>query len=261
MPQQHRIAVVIPDGISAYGSGVAKGIAEYARAHGRWRLFALIGQDGNIGARRQLDADAAVVWRDDCGMLPRAIPCVYVGTGCGTRSDGRVHGDNHAVGRMVADHLLERGLRHLSFVGPDLQHGRCEGFRERAVASGATYIECPAGLGLNLTLLNADWEIDLHKLGVWIEHLPKPVGLMAHNDVTARRVVAACKLADCMVPEQVAVVGVITTTSSATCAIRPSPASTAPPGRPDTSPPRCWRACSPGSRRRPNRSSSPPPAW
>jgi LacI family transcriptional regulator len=208
LTQQHRIAVVIPDGLSAYGSGVAKGIADYARAQGRWRLFALIGQDGNINAPRQLSADAAVVWRDNCNMLPRGIPCVYVGSGCGTPADGRICGDNHAIGAMVADHLLERGLQHFSFVGPDPVHPRCLGYRERIQQAGAHYIETPADIGLNLTLLNADWDIDLDHLGRWIALLPKPVGLMAHNDVTARRVVAACRQAECLVPEQVAIVGV-----------------------------------------------------
>ena len=42
----------------------------------------------------------------------------------------------------------------------------------------------------------------------WVGQLPKPVAVMCCNDDRALLVIEACKLADCSVPDDVAVLGV-----------------------------------------------------
>ena len=42
----------------------------------------------------------------------------------------------------------------------------------------------------------------------WLQSLPKPVGIMACNDIRGRQVIEACLRAGLRVPDDVAVVGV-----------------------------------------------------
>jgi LacI family transcriptional regulator len=53
-----------------------------------------------------------------------------------------------------------------------------------------------------------DWEQEQRILLAWLKSLPKPVGLMACNDICGREVLQACAAAGLRAPDDVAVVGV-----------------------------------------------------
>ena len=116
--------------------------------------------------------------------------------------------DNEAIGRLGAEHLIERGLTQLAFCGiPPTQlttywsHQRQAGFAARAAQ---------AGLPCSMFTSNDRREparTFMH-LSQWLRSLPKPVGVMAAFDVRACTVLSACRLLQLMVPEDVAVLGV-----------------------------------------------------
>ena len=56
--------------------------------------------------------------------------------------------------------------------------------------------------------LQLGWQTQQIDLIAWLQQLPKPVGIMACNDVRGQHVLDACRQADIAVPEEVAVVGV-----------------------------------------------------
>ena len=51
-------------------------------------------------------------------------------------------------------------------------------------------------------------EVHVQQLVPWLKSLPRPVGVIACNDVRGRQVINACKLAGLKVPDDVAIVGV-----------------------------------------------------
>jgi LacI family transcriptional regulator len=111
------------------------------------------------------------------------------------------------IGRMAAEHLLDRGFQHLAFCGFDDLHwsrNRCENFSKRIAESGlkARIYKQPRSRAKRL------WENEQVVMVDWLKSLPKPVGLMACNDDRGRHVSEACKVAGLHVPEQVAIVGV-----------------------------------------------------
>jgi LacI family transcriptional regulator len=111
------------------------------------------------------------------------------------------------IGRMAAEHLLDRGFRHFAFSGFDDLHwsrNRCENFSKRIAQSGfkAHIYKQPRSRASRL------WENEQAIMVDWLKSLPKPIGLMACNDDRARHVSGACKVAGLHVPEQVAIVGV-----------------------------------------------------
>jgi LacI family transcriptional regulator len=106
--------------------------------------------------------------------------------------------DNVAVGRMAAQHLADRGFRRLAYYG--VRGERWSELRLRgveAVAKARVPVHAPRG----------KWEASQERLKRWLLGLPRPLGLVAANDIHGLRALDACRRAGLAVPEQVAVVG------------------------------------------------------
>lgn len=120
-----------------------------------------------------------------------------------------IHTNDDAVGRLGAEHLLERGFRQFGFVEYEARfwsERRRIGFHQALgpLASNCTVhtmLEPSGGGG------PTGFEQQQHRLAEWIKTLPKPVGIMATNDLSAQQVLEACMRLRVEVPEQVAVVG------------------------------------------------------
>jgi LacI family transcriptional regulator len=114
---------------------------------------------------------------------------------------------------MAAAHLAERSLRHFAFcgfVGSGWSLRREEAFARYMGDLGfpcqthrielANWMQRPNWI--------ETWEDEQPILVEWLKSLPKPVGLMACNDICGREVLQACAVAGLRVPDDVAVVGV-----------------------------------------------------
>ena len=116
--------------------------------------------------------------------------------------------DNRAMGKIVADHLMQRGFRHFGVceIGTEIY------FEERRV----NFIETVRQAGWNCSAYHAkgqpekpaQWEKHQDDLAAWVKQLPKPVGVMACTDQLGFFLLDACARAGVAVPEEVAVVGV-----------------------------------------------------
>jgi LacI family transcriptional regulator len=121
----------------------------------------------------------------------------------------RVSLDNGLVGRLAAEHLIERGFREFAFFGlrdvaySEVRQGAFDarlaeaGFHSLALLMPPTY----RAKGLR-------WREDQRKLVKWLGNLPTPVGLFAVTDYRAQQVLEACRQMGFRVPQQVAVLGV-----------------------------------------------------
>ena len=127
----------------------------------------------------------------------RGVPCVAL--------------DETAIGRMAAEHLLQRGYRHLAFLGSaDLRwsNRRGRGFAETAAAAGvrAQSHELP------LARLPVYWAPVIEKcraeLRDILRALPKPCGIFACNDVVACFAIETARAEGLGVPDDIGVVGV-----------------------------------------------------
>jgi LacI family transcriptional regulator len=120
-----------------------------------------------------------------------------------------VHANDHSIGRIGAEHLLERGYGHFGFVEYPYfwSIDRRAGFEAALSAEGAkaSVFRLPfpaAGQGGP-----SYWEAQQQNLEEWVRSLPKPVGVMTSTDLAGQQLLEACLRADMAVPEQVAVVG------------------------------------------------------
>lgn len=161
-----------------------------------------------------VDGVIGILW-DDAVVTPlirRRVPAVNVsGFRARTRTPA-VTVDNGQVGRIAAEHLLERGHTNFAFYGPQslgFSNGRRRGFVERLrqdrrrchTLAGGAFPPIHGGVFSQTPAPNRD-------LARWLRELPKPIGLFAASDYWALELSQACQAAGVRVPEEVALVGV-----------------------------------------------------
>jgi LacI family transcriptional regulator len=198
-----------------YGHGLIRGIASYTHSHSTWIFRNLVGDDPCWDRELQTRVDGIIAHITDARhvrLLRRTFgahtPIVDVGHILLVRGIPRVHTDEEQVGRMAAEHFMERGFRNLAcYTYPVglLSRERESAFRRHAAAAG-------------LTVATYQWPLERpykrHPLVLdpglqtWLKALPKPVGILAANDSLAFELMESCLLAGIHVPEEVAVLGV-----------------------------------------------------
>lgn len=211
--QAPRVALIIETSV-IYGRRILTGIARYLRSHHRWSVFV---EQHELGVgppdwlfdgkwdgilSRPTTPERAVLFRKmkvpvvDMNDLHDHLGLPWVGS------------DHVGIGRLGAQHLLERGYRHFAFAGFSGElwaTKRCSGFCAEIEARGfsASVYESPwRGPGV------PKWETDSNEIVQWLSKLPQPLGTMACNDARGLHVLDACARVGAIVPEQVAVVGV-----------------------------------------------------
>lgn len=219
-PAQPVTVAVIADPAGAYVRGLIAGITAFGRDKGRWRFkfypdhLAL-----DLPARVRADRVDGVLARIldrriGRGLARVGLPLVDMLEEIVIPGVPQIVVDDQAVVRLALDHLLDRGLTTVAFLGlrgVRYSEQRCrllaDACRERAAALAAY----PTGDVRDPLTLRATDNIKRETregIGRWIAALPKPVGVVACNDVWASMALAACADHGIEVPEQVAVIGV-----------------------------------------------------
>ena len=198
-----------------------RGILQYIRLHGPWRLYRM---EGRPGEQKLLDLKkwgctgiiTGVCSEKAAGHIARAgVPVVvfepspemsapshplarYTSSCC----------DSFAVGQLAGRHFLERHYTHFAFVGEP--HGlywskeRENGFRSVLQAAGKSCLV----YGNATVKERYDWSVEQPRMRAWLKELPKPIALFAAMDGRGRQVLDACMDAGISVPSEVAVLGV-----------------------------------------------------
>jgi LacI family transcriptional regulator len=195
------------------------GIVKYAQHYGPWAFYWEAGGLEKAWPKLQtLDIDG-IIFRDVDKLeeaLALKIPAIVVGHSKTEIPDMvNVITDSQAIGKIGAEHLLSRGLKHFAYCGYGnsatsiskaesfvWSEGRQNSFQKRIERAGfAVDAWC--------TLPGATdvWQQERHKLADWLQSQPKPVGVMACNDDCGQQVVEACKLAGLSIPDEVSVLG------------------------------------------------------
>lgn len=209
-----RRVVLMIETSSGYGRDVLRGIMRYIRSHEEWTVFL---------EHRALTSELPrwlADWHGD-GVISRSptpwlwetarrngVPLVNLVDRRELRAAPSVFSDQEAIGRLGAEHLLERGFSRFGFCGfvdENWSDGRGRGFIDRLrSARCAVEVYESAWMGPEVRA----WDEEQRELCAWVRGLPKPCGVLACNDLRARQVLEACRLCGLAVPEEVAVLGV-----------------------------------------------------
>ena len=194
-----------------FGRGLLHGIARYSRLHGSWRVYRWPGAlDSPLPEWKSLKIDGAIV-RDVKvveGLVHSGIPVIFAQHNKESYAPyPSIITDSALIGNMAAEHFLDRGFRNFAYCGLDefaWSRGRGQHWQQRLGQAGFTVsLYRPAASKRGKALQN-----EQSRIADWLKSLPKPVAVMCCNDDRALLVIEACKLADCSVPDDVAVLGV-----------------------------------------------------
>jgi LacI family transcriptional regulator len=118
--------------------------------------------------------------------------------------------DSVAVGRVAADYFLSQGFCSFAYFGSrhaTFSLDRERGFRERLEALGYPVDNLHADF-LPQPPFSQDWTRMDRRTERWLRRLPKPVGILASNDIPARSLCELCRTVGLRVPDEVAILGV-----------------------------------------------------
>ncbi len=195
-------------------SRVLQGIVQHERSHRQWSTFL----DDEARTEREpgwlrREKWGGVISRHTTPAMVKTcaelgIPLVDLNDTPPFPGVPKIRPDNVAIGRLGAEHFIERGFRHFAFFGWGNQPWSCErrdGFVATLRAAGhgcdVLDIDYPG-------IITPDWNTDqTHRLAEWLKRQPKPVAAMACVDVCAFQMLAAAQQAGLLVPEEVAMLG------------------------------------------------------
>jgi LacI family transcriptional regulator len=214
-----RVALLI-ESSRAYGRRTLFGVARYVREHLPWSIFL---QERSLGETcpawlKDWEGDGIIARVESrqiaAGIRRLGVPTVDVRYLLRNLGMPSVRPDDAAAARLAFEHLRERGFRYFAFCGfngADYSDARRNSFEA-----------CTAGAGLPCHVYTDPLKIrktstqeyearglrDGDHVARWLEGLPKPIGVMACNDIRGQQVLNACRTANISVPEQIAVIGV-----------------------------------------------------
>lgn len=209
-----RIGVIMKRA-SGSSERVMWGIARYAHLHGPWSFYTrpqwffaeLPPLDQWKG-----DGVIAVVGNEQVveEVNRRGLPTVNVSGFLPDPGLPTVVTDNRAVGRLAAEHFIERGHRVFGYCGFASLHyanerwiGFKQGITEAGHASPPAYIDVPTGIQQHY-----ESPFTRRQIAQWVRELPKPAAVLTANDLRAQQLLEVARESGVAVPEDLALVGV-----------------------------------------------------
>lgn len=219
-PRKRPQVALLIESSRAYGRRILVGVARYVREHQPWAISL---QERSLG-------DTCPAWFKDWrgdGIIARVenrqiasvirrlgVPTVDVRYLLRNLNLPSVRPNDIAAARLAFEHLRERGFRQFAFCGfngTDYSNIRRDTFVNCAGEADLpchVFHEAREMHGKDTREYEARGLKDGHLVARWLKKLPKPVGLMACNDIRGQQVLNACRSAGIIVPDEVAVVGV-----------------------------------------------------
>ena len=214
-----RVALLV-ESSRAYGRGLLHGIAEYVRLHGPWSIYLA---ERGLETRRQPGSRAGMGTESSPASRTGGLPAPSSDLGVPT-VDLRGLLTDLRVPLITTDDDVRGAPGGRAFPGARVPPLRLLRLSRRRLFRQWVGVLYAAGRGTRLCLSrlpcvkHSPWPgprpreqrgwITEAEVARWIEELPKPVGVMACNDIRAQQVLTTCRAIGVGVPDEVAVLGV-----------------------------------------------------
>ncbi|MDA3925642.1 MAG: XylR family transcriptional regulator [Kiritimatiellae bacterium] len=198
-----------------------RGIIQYVKLHGPWRLYHM---EGRPGEQRLLDLKrwgctgiitGACNIKDATLISQAGVPVVVLEPSPPMLENSHplakytcTRFDSHACGQLAAEYFLNRQYKHFAFVGDPYNlywsREREQAFRKIVEQAGGVYHAYKGPTRAEKT----DWAVEQPRMQKWLKSLFKPTALFVAMDGRGRQVLDACMGAGITVPDDIAVLGV-----------------------------------------------------
>ncbi|WP_420395061.1 LacI family DNA-binding transcriptional regulator [Nioella sp.] len=211
--QSRVVPVMVPDLSDPFFTQLITEIEARAEADGYDIIVASSKDDPEIERRR---VNALLSWQP-AGMIivpctdrvpeplvaaKETLPIVLADRGEDAEGFDRVYPDNEEAGRIVGDHLVGLGHRHVLIVASDMRlkaiRRRCDGAARRIEASGGI---------ADLIEVGPEPRHGAAMLSDWLQSHPMPSALFAVTDMTTLAILNCLAARNCEVGRDVSVVG------------------------------------------------------
>jgi LacI family transcriptional regulator len=208
-----RVALLLDQDLG-YRRDIQSGVHRYASEKKSWVLRPAMPTTETFSRIRDWQPHGVI-----CHLLPPELARSLAGLGCPIVTTTTsvedlnlplVQNDHELIGRWAADYFLDQGYSNFGFYGgarTAYTQGREVGFRarlaERSCSVSACYEDQPPGQPLDQS-----WRIGGPEVRQWLQQLPKPVAVLAGQDISARVLADTCLELSLRVPDEVAIMGV-----------------------------------------------------
>lgn len=194
--------------------GRVAGVGDYAQGRPGLGVGSVRRRTANagFGAARACEGLIGHLYSDALATaaVEMGIPVVTVSGLLSEYPIPRVATDHAAIGRLAAEHFIERGYRQFAFVGYsglEFSDGRYAGFQNRLDAEGriAERLFIPGKLG---SIPTGPCRAPRQGLEKWLTRLPRPIAIFAANAAIGFWISVACHEIGLNIPEEVALLDV-----------------------------------------------------
>ena len=220
MPKISHIALLVPAS-GGYSRGICRGVATYALEREDWLIFpyerAEFMKLPSWLKKGHIDGIISFVSTPDLGRQIKAlgVPVVDVqGEGNCPDTPG-IDTDPSVVAQLAADFFIQAGFIHFAYCGyPGIffSDRRSAAFhqifqqRQQPVHIYAPPPKVSVSINLQFRELRGlEYE---PALAAWLAQLPKPIAILACNDIRGQQIITACRDLGISMPSDVSVIGV-----------------------------------------------------
>lgn len=212
MERDFRIAVLLGTDMDAHRR-MLQGIQEYKMTGRKWTFRIAWPNTNSLEPLVQWNPDGIIAKLYTAEMIRKVRslrkPLVNISNISGDKSVVRVGVDEKAIGRMVAEHFLERGFRHFAFVGYRQQAEEKDRKVEFQNCIRRAGYDCSVYTRFDLPIYRrgAVWGGGEQEFQKWLTKLPKPLAVFAYHDLLAWEIAEVCTRSNLKIPEEVSIVG------------------------------------------------------
>jgi LacI family transcriptional regulator len=208
----NRVALFLATNLGAHRD-ILRGVKNYSRSAQPWTFLVAWPEitPPEVIANWKPDGIIAKVLSPRMGaMLGRMrVPLVNITNFTGNPNVPHVAVDENAVGRLAAEHFLERGFKNFAYIGYRQQrrvNDRMAAFEKTLRAAG---FGCQTFVDIDFPLFRpgATWGMADKRIRSWLAKLTRPAGVFIYNDYLAWEVLEVCRGIGLHVPEDVALLG------------------------------------------------------
>ena len=200
-----------------YTHDIYRGILQYRRLHQTWQIQTPIDTTNEIEPvriNRFWKGDGLIAFRLSAAEMrafeSRGMAVVSISSESNHHNIPLVLPDYEESGRIVARHFLSLGLRNFAYWGdPSRRYSRARGRGFEQELELATAHCHQLGIEVSkLGKLSERWRTLRQFMDPQLKALPKPIGILAKDDIAAATLIHACQRLGFRVPDDVAVAGV-----------------------------------------------------